>query len=165
VTIPGALRERGGSISTFPDGLRRRRSLFSQNRNLFASSPLERRVGSHHRLQKLKKGARPSGNLPVYLLWRDFLGERETCGLPSQNTAQPFGRGRVVSVSDDSLSTIHTSLSRVQWTAILMSLRRCGITGSKLTIACRAAERMGGSIGFESELGKGSKFWIQLKKS
>jgi signal transduction histidine kinase len=38
-------------------------------------------------------------------------------------------------------------------------------TGIGLTIACRAAERMGGSIGFESELGKGSKFWIQLRKS
>jgi PAS domain S-box-containing protein len=36
-------------------------------------------------------------------------------------------------------------------------------TGIGLTIARRAAERMGGSIGFESELGKGSKFWIQLK--
>ncbi|HEV2207389.1 MAG TPA: PAS domain S-box protein [Verrucomicrobiae bacterium] len=36
-------------------------------------------------------------------------------------------------------------------------------TGIGLTIARRAAERMGGSIGFESQLGKGSKFWIQLK--
>jgi signal transduction histidine kinase len=36
-------------------------------------------------------------------------------------------------------------------------------TGIGLTIACRAAERMGGTIGFDSELGKGSKFWIQLK--
>jgi PAS domain S-box-containing protein len=38
-------------------------------------------------------------------------------------------------------------------------------TGIGLTIACRAAERMGGSIGFESELGRGSRFWIQLRKS
>jgi signal transduction histidine kinase len=38
-------------------------------------------------------------------------------------------------------------------------------TGIGLTIACRAAERMGGSIGFESKLGHGSRFWIQLKKS
>jgi signal transduction histidine kinase len=37
-------------------------------------------------------------------------------------------------------------------------------TGIGLTIARRAAERMGGSIGFESQLGKGSKFWIQLNK-
>lgn len=38
-------------------------------------------------------------------------------------------------------------------------------TGIGLTIARRAAERMGGSVGFKSQLGKGSKFWIQLKKS
>ena len=28
----------------------------------------------------------------------------------------------------------------------------------------KAAERMGGRAGFESELGKGSKFWIELKQ-
>jgi signal transduction histidine kinase len=38
-------------------------------------------------------------------------------------------------------------------------------TGIGLTIARKAAERMGGSIGFESQLGKGTKFWLQLKKS
>jgi signal transduction histidine kinase len=38
-------------------------------------------------------------------------------------------------------------------------------TGIGLTIACRAAQRMGGSVGFESEINKGSKFWIQLRKN
>jgi PAS domain S-box-containing protein len=38
-------------------------------------------------------------------------------------------------------------------------------TGIGLTIARRAVERMGGAIGFESDLGKGSKFWIQLKRA
>jgi signal transduction histidine kinase len=37
-------------------------------------------------------------------------------------------------------------------------------TGIGLTVARRAAERMGGSMGFESALGNGSKFWIQLNK-
>jgi signal transduction histidine kinase len=35
-------------------------------------------------------------------------------------------------------------------------------TGVGLTIVRKAVERMNGEVGFESELGKGSKFWIQL---
>jgi signal transduction histidine kinase len=37
-------------------------------------------------------------------------------------------------------------------------------TGMGLAIVRKAVERMGAKIGFESELGKGSRFWIQLKK-
>ena len=35
-------------------------------------------------------------------------------------------------------------------------------TGAGLTIVRKAIERMNGQVGFESEFGKGSKFWIQL---
>ena len=35
-------------------------------------------------------------------------------------------------------------------------------TGIGLTIVRKAIERMGAQVGFESEVGKGSKFWIQL---
>jgi signal transduction histidine kinase len=37
-------------------------------------------------------------------------------------------------------------------------------TGIGLTIVRKAILRMGAQIGFESDLGQGSKFWIQLKK-
>ena len=37
-------------------------------------------------------------------------------------------------------------------------------TGIGLTIVRKAIERMGAQFGFESEAGKGSNFWIQLKK-
>ena len=37
-------------------------------------------------------------------------------------------------------------------------------TGIGLTIVRKATERMGGQVGLESELGRGSNFWIQLKK-
>ncbi len=36
-------------------------------------------------------------------------------------------------------------------------------TGMGLTIVQKAVERMGGQMGVESEVGQGSKFWIQLK--
>ena len=38
-------------------------------------------------------------------------------------------------------------------------------TGIGLTIVRKAIERMGAQVGFESELSKGSNFWIQLKKA
>jgi PAS domain S-box-containing protein len=37
-------------------------------------------------------------------------------------------------------------------------------TGIGLAIVRKAVERMGGSVGVQSEIGHGSKFWIQLKK-
>jgi signal transduction histidine kinase len=37
-------------------------------------------------------------------------------------------------------------------------------TGIGLAIVRKAAERMGGRAGVESELGKGSRFWIELKQ-
>jgi PAS domain S-box-containing protein len=38
-------------------------------------------------------------------------------------------------------------------------------TGIGLAIVKKAAERMGGAVGVESELGKGSRFWLTLKKA
>jgi signal transduction histidine kinase len=40
--------------------------------------------------------------------------------------------------------------------------RRYGGTGLGLTISQSLAELMGGSIGFISEYGKGSEFWLEL---
>jgi len=38
-------------------------------------------------------------------------------------------------------------------------------TGIGLAIVKKAAERMGGSVGVESDLGKGSRFWLELKSA
>jgi signal transduction histidine kinase len=38
-------------------------------------------------------------------------------------------------------------------------------TGIGLTIVRKASERMGAKVGFESELGKASRFWIELAKA
>jgi signal transduction histidine kinase len=37
-------------------------------------------------------------------------------------------------------------------------------TGIGLSIVRKAVERMGAQVGLESELGRGSSFWIDLKK-
>jgi len=37
-------------------------------------------------------------------------------------------------------------------------------TGVGLAIVKKAVERMGGTVGIESELGKGSRFWIELRR-
>jgi len=37
-------------------------------------------------------------------------------------------------------------------------------TGVGLAVVRKAAERMDGTVGVESQVGKGSKFWIQLHK-
>jgi signal transduction histidine kinase len=37
-------------------------------------------------------------------------------------------------------------------------------TGIGLTIVRKASERMGAQVGLESDLGRGSNFWIQFKK-
>ena len=37
--------------------------------------------------------------------------------------------------------------------------------GLGLSIVRKAVERMGGSVGVESELGKGSRFWIELQSA
>jgi PAS domain S-box-containing protein len=38
-------------------------------------------------------------------------------------------------------------------------------TGIGLALVRKAAERMGGRVGVESELGKGSRFWLELKRA
>lgn len=38
-------------------------------------------------------------------------------------------------------------------------------TGIGLALVRKTAERMGGKVGVESEVGKGSRFWLELKRA
>ncbi len=38
-------------------------------------------------------------------------------------------------------------------------------TGIGLAVVRKVVERMGGSVGVESEVGKGSRFWVELKSA
>ena len=40
-----------------------------------------------------------------------------------------------------------------------------GTSDIGLAIVRKAVERMGGRVGVESELGKGSRFWVELKRA
>jgi signal transduction histidine kinase len=63
-----------------------------------------------------------------------------------------------IGIASADLERIFTLFERVH------SVDRYEGTGIGLAIVRKAVERMGGAVGVESELGKGSKFWIQLKK-
>src|SRR5689334_6346379 len=38
-------------------------------------------------------------------------------------------------------------------------------TGIGLAVVKKATERMGGTVGYDSKAGEGSRFWVQLKKA
>ena len=38
-------------------------------------------------------------------------------------------------------------------------------TGIGLALVRKVAQRMGGRVGVESELGKGSRFWVEVRKA
>lgn len=63
-----------------------------------------------------------------------------------------------IGIPRESQSRIFTMFERVN------SSQREG-TGIGLTIVRKAVERMGGRLGLESELDRGSRFWIELRKA
>lgn len=85
---------------------------------------------------------------------------RATC---SSQPATNFVR---LSVQDNGIGIAPTDLGKVF--EVFQRLHGRDVypgTGLGLAIARKAAERMGGCVGVESQLGKGSEFWVELPSS
>ncbi len=88
----------------------------------------------------------------------------ETGGVSVELSAPRPGRIRV-DVSDTGIGIAPEAQARVFERFVQAdgsTTRRFGGTGLGLAIAKSLAERMGGSVGVESEPGRGSRFWVEL---
>jgi len=87
------------------------------------------------------------GVRPVVRVWAEQQGERVRISV----------RDNGIGIAEDQHEKIFAIFQRVN--------KNYDGTGIGLAIVKKAIERMGGSVGLTSELGKGSTFWIELKAS
>ncbi len=92
-----------------------------------------------------------SGEVVVRVMLEDSEDDRPTIKITVTDTG--------VGLSRVQQSTLFSAFSQ----ADASTARRFGGTGLGLVISRRLTEQMGGSIGVESDLGKGSTFWIILR--
>ena len=90
----------------------------------------------------------PPGKHPRVRIWTEDLGPKRRIWVEDQ------GIGISLKNRDNKLFRVFERLEGDRYPG----------TGIGLAIVKRAAERMGGTIGVESDEGKGSSFWIELRK-
>jgi signal transduction histidine kinase len=79
-------------------------------------------------------------------------------------TAERQGRQTVVSFQDNGIGIAPRDLERIFGIfARVHSSESYAGTGIGLSIVRKAVEKMGGQVGVTSEVGKGSRFWLQLQ--
>jgi signal transduction histidine kinase len=77
--------------------------------------------------------------------------------------AEPRGSRTRVWVEDNGIGIAPADQARI-FNMFVQVTGEHGGTGVGLAIAKKAVERMGGSIGVESESGRGSRFWVELRR-
>lgn len=76
--------------------------------------------------------------------------------------SEPCGSSARLWVEDNGVGIPYQHLDRIFWMFERLSHNGGSGTGMGLAIARKGIERMGGRLGVESELGVGSRFWVEL---
>ena len=107
------------------------------------------------------KFSRP-GERPVVKIWAEEL-PRYSAGGVTDEAGSKFVR---IWIEDNGIGIAEKDGGRIfRMFERIHPAEKFEGTGIGLTIARKAAERMGGSIGFESQLGHGSRFWIDVRNA
>jgi PAS domain S-box-containing protein len=104
----------------------------------------------------------PSGVPPRVRIWADESDEAKT----DMATRRHGGAGRVrLWVEDNGIGIAPQDQEKIFGAFERLHGRQTYAgTGLGLAIVRKAAERMGGCVGVQSELGKGSRFWVELRR-
>jgi signal transduction histidine kinase len=89
----------------------------------------------------------------------DDAGTEPDSGRPDTRFVRIWIEDNGIGISDKERERIFRMFERIHPAA------KFDGTGIGLTIARKAAQRMGGNIGFESNTGSGSRFWIDIQKA
>lgn len=103
----------------------------------------------------------PPGQAPEIRIWAEERKSspeaQESVLREPQSVVRFWVEDNGIGIPEDQLSKIFVMFQR-------LDVRREG-TGIGLALVKKAAERMSGTVGVESQVGKGSRFWLEFKKA